>query len=609
MGRRGIAVVAAISLILAVIGFGSVAPASTDDTPMVSVVVREADPPSSYAEALVKAGGGSVDQALSIIGGFSATIPANLVSTLSADPAIEAVTPNADLQLLATKEETNTLTLSPISTSKLTVSSTEQWVDSSTSDKGFSITHAAFSMFSPYFTHYSGADGSGVDVALIDSGVVPVEGLTTPGKVINGPDLSFESQNEKFRHLDTYGHGTHMAGIIAGADAGLTGNLVRTSTGDFDEYTTGFTGIAPGARIVSVKVAGHDGATDVSQVLAAIDWVVQHKNDNGMNIRVLNLSFGTDSTQSYVLDPLAFAVEQAWKAGIVVVVAAGNDGNAAPLRNPAIDPFVIAVGATDTNGTYKVADDYVTDFSNCGTAERHVDLVAPGRSIRSLTAPGARADVENPNAAVGDRLLRGTGTSQSAAMVSGAVALLLDRYPSATPDQIKALLMNNAWDLANAKGICEGAGAVSLYNLWNVELPKVEQTHTPSTGTGSLHASRGSMVLESDGVALTDEQDIFGNKWNGVSWSTAAAQGVSWSGGDWNGVSWSGVSWSGTSWSGVSWSGVSWSGTSWSGVSWSGTSWSDKSWNGVSWSGTSWSGTSWSGISWSSSGWSGASWR
>ena len=100
-----------------------------------------------------------------------------------------------------------------------------------------------------------------------------------------------------------------------------------------------------------MKVATADGATDVSQVIAAIDWVVQHRKDNGMNIRVINLSYGTSSTQSYVLDPLAHAVENAWRAGIVVVAAAGNDGAGRALTMPAADPYVIAVGATDHRGT------------------------------------------------------------------------------------------------------------------------------------------------------------------------------------------------------------------------------------------------------------------
>ena len=182
-----------------------------------------------------------------------------------------------------------------------------------------------------------GFTGDGVDVAVIDTGVVPVPGLDEPGKLIHGPDLSFESQSTDLRHLDTYGHGTHMAGIIAGRD----GNLDEIFDGD-----ERFNGMAPGARIVSLKVGDYQGSVDVSQVIAAIDWVVEHKNDNGLNIRVLNLSFGTDSIQDYEVDPLAFAVERAWRAGIVVVVAAGNDGNATPLRNPATSPYIIAVGAS-----------------------------------------------------------------------------------------------------------------------------------------------------------------------------------------------------------------------------------------------------------------------
>src|SRR5207247_1109334 len=106
--------------------------------------------------------------------------------------------------------------------------------------------------------------------------------------------------------------------------------------------TTDFLGVAPDARIVSVKVADSHGNTDVSQVIAAIDWVVQHAHDPGLNIRVLNLSFGTDSTQSYVLDPLAFAAEVAWNRGIAVVAAVGNAGiSASGLADPAYDPYLI----------------------------------------------------------------------------------------------------------------------------------------------------------------------------------------------------------------------------------------------------------------------------
>lgn len=200
--------------------------------------------------------------------------------------------------------------------------------------------------------------------------MVGVEGLSRRGAVVNGPDLSYESQAPDLLHLDAFGHGTHLAGIIA-AEA--------------DEAV----GVAPDSHLVSLKVAAHDGATDVPQVIAAIDWVVQHRNDPGMNIRVFNLAYGTDGVQDRMIDRLAYAVEVAWRHGIVVVVSAGNDGAGARVTNPAISPFVLTVGATDPRGTDSVADDVLADFTSTGDGSRSVDVVAPGKSIASLPTPSA----------------------------------------------------------------------------------------------------------------------------------------------------------------------------------------------------------------------------
>src|SRR4051812_25104270 len=223
--------------------------------------------------------------------------------------------------------------------------------------------------------------GKGVDVAVIDSGVAPVKGLDGPGKLVHGPDLSFKSQSANLAHLDTYGHGTNMAGIIAGNDtgAGMTGGPAFDPANHRD-----FTGIAPAARIVSVKVADAFGNADVSQVIMGIDWVIRHKDDSRqkLHIRVLNLSFGTDGTQAYTLDPLAYAVEQAWHRGIFVVVSAGNAGYGTPaLSDPALDPFIMAVGASDYEGTLSEADDTTATFSSGGDAARRPDVVAPGTKI------------------------------------------------------------------------------------------------------------------------------------------------------------------------------------------------------------------------------------
>ncbi len=497
------------------------------------------------------------------------------------------------------KDTTTTTTTLPPGTEE--PGSFTQWEDASHLE---GVPPGQYSGSMPWVTHQltgaadfwrSGFDGSGIDVALIDTGVVPVDGLTYPGKVINGADLSFESQADNLRYLDTFGHGTHLAGIIAGRD----------------DADTHFSGMAPGARIVNVKVADSHGAVDVSQVIAAIVWVVQHRNDNGMNIRVISLAYGTDSLQPYQIDPLSHAVEMAWKAGIVVVVAAGNDGNAAPLRNPATNPFVIAVGAAENAGS---VFDGIASFSNCGTDDRHVDLLAPGRSILSLRNPGSYADTHFPEAAVAGNYFLGSGTSQAAAVVAGGVALLLDKEPDLTPDQVKAALQKSAQYEDDYSRRCQGSGNLDMTALYRqrvLNATTVAQKHYESDGTGSLEAARGTNHVYDEGVPLTGEMDILTSPWTGYCtmldgepscvdtlWDGGTFNGASWSGGSWSGGSWSGGSWSSASWSGASWSGASWSSKIWSGGSWSGGSWSGGSWSGGSWSGGSWSGETWSGLSW-----------
>jgi serine protease AprX len=449
-------------------------------------------------------------------------------------------------------------------------------------------------------TRYTGAQawweagytGRGIDVAVIDSGVAPVRGLDGPNKVVHGPDLSLESQAPNLTRLDTFGHGTFVAGLIAGRD---------------DAYR----GMAPDARVVSLKVATADGGADVSQVIAAIDWVVQHAHDPGLNIRVLNLSYGTNSRQSYLVDPLAYAAEQAWKKGIVVVAAGGKESyqqanGVGGLADPALDPFVIAVGASDSMGTLRTDDDAVGSFSatGCGGC-RDPDFVAPGSHLQGLRVPSSWLDAHHPEARFGERYFRGSGTSQAAAITSGAVALVLQKHPDLTPDGVKRFFEQNADGLRGFHRDAQGAGLLQLGPMLRTTPHGFAGQHfRPARGGGSLELARGLDHLARDGVVLTGEQDIFGQPFDSDAHAAAEALGSSWSGGTWNGSSWSGSSWSGSSWSGSSWSGSSWSGSSWSGSSWSGSSWSGSSWSGSSWSGSSWSGSSWSGSSWSTAAWS-----
>jgi serine protease AprX len=315
--------------------------------------------------------------------------------------------------------------------------------------------------------------------------------------------------------------------------------------------------------------------------------------------------------QSRGSDPLAYAAEQAWKHGIVVVAAAGNSGyqrgsSAVGLADPAYDPYVIAVGGYDTMGTASVQDDmlgaYSAATSGCGGC-RNPDFVAPGSHLQGLDDPGSYIDQNHPEGAVGDRYFRGSGTSEAAAVTSGVVALILQKYPALTPDQVKAFIAGNGQQIPSASWKVQGGGEISLATLAQQAPQRYTQSFTNAKGLGLLELSRGTDHISMDGIALTGEQDIFGHLFDAAAMATAEAAASSWSGGTWNGSSWSGSSWSGSSWSGSSWSGSSWSGSSWSGSSWSDNSWLGSSWSGSSWSGSSWSGSSWSGGDWAGGGW------
>jgi serine protease AprX len=527
---------------------------------MVQVIVRSSTGGVTTAERLVTDAGGLVGREISIIDGFVATVPKGSLPALDRSPGILSITPDTTIHLLGTVDgmDPNRYAGSWTKVAKNT-NLVDMW--------------------------HNGWTGAGVDVALIDSGVSPVPGIDV--KVVNGPDLSFDSQAPNLTNIDTYGHGTHMAGLIAGRDGGLRPGREDE---DVDKY---FEGAAPDARIVSIKVAASDGATDVSQVIAAIDWVVQHRNTDGLNIRVLNLSFGTDGTQDYQLDPLTYAVEVAWLRGIVVVVAAGNAGFGSPqLNNPAYDPYVIAVGADDTNGTDDPKDDVIPSFQSRGNSVRHPDLVAPGKSIVSLRDPASYVDEANPGARVGyTRFFRGSGSSQATAIVSGAVATLLEQHPSLTPDQVKALLMLTARFLPNADPVAQGAGLIDMHKARDAKIASVAdavQTWPHASGLGSLQAARGSVATEDEGVVLQGEQTIFGDAWDPAAWAAASWNGTSWSGGTWDGEAMTGDCWCDSSWSGRTWSGRTWSGSSWSGRTWSGRTWSGRTWSGSGWSAGSW---------------------
>ncbi|HEY4375869.1 MAG TPA: S8 family serine peptidase [Acidimicrobiales bacterium] len=434
------------------------------------------------------------------------------------------------------------------------------------------------------------ASGKGVDVALVDTGVAPVPGLNTSDAVIAGPDLSLDSQFGAPSGVDAYGHGTHLAGIIAGRDPINPG-------------------IASQSRILDMKVGAFDGSVDVSQVIASLDWVTQHRNDPGMNVRVINLAFGTDSVQPSQVDPLTHAVESAWRNGIVVVVSAGNSGGA--LADPAIDPYVITVGAADLGNIFTSSDDKVASFSSVGDATRGVDVIAPGVSIVSDRDPASFVDTLFPSAVTGP-YFRGSGTSQAAAVVSGAVADLLSARPTLTPDQVKAVLMASASQLPNSPASAQGAGMINVGKAILTAVPaNATQTFPYSSGLGSIDAARGSSPVTSpDGTPITGEVDIMGNPWTPATWAPASTAGTAWNAGNFNGATWTGTGWlTGGSNSGSVFAGSTWRGSTWTGSTWTGSTWTGSTWRTAGWTGSTWTGSTWTGSTWTGSTWRGSTWR
>jgi serine protease AprX len=579
---RLLVVAVLMALVVAVLPLVAGAASSSADGRSVGVIVQTHPDALAATARLVERLGGQVGRQLAVINGFSARLPAAQVEPLATAPGVRSVTEDEAVAMQAAAY-------------------------APTTDAGSLYTTTLQTGAQAYWQ--AGYTGKGIDVAVIDTGTAPVPGLAGAGKVVNGPDLSFESQAPNLRYLDTYGHGTHMAGIIAGrADAAVSGKY----PGD----TANFLGMAPDARIVSVKVADAMGAADVSQIIAAIDWVVQNKTTGGLNIRVLNLSFGTNTTHSYSIDPLCHAVEAAWRKGITVVAATGNAGyymtpGGAGLTSPARDPYVISVGATDTMKTLAVSDDRVASFSSSGVVgsggTKNPDLVAPGKSIISLAVPGSFIDQAYGGAgAVTGGYLRGSGTSQATAVMSGAAALVLQQHPTWTNNQVKALLTSTARPLTagTLTPAVQGKGTLNLAKALSATTAAGSQSSTNSSGAGSLELARGSAHLVDNGVELRGEKDIFGDAVSTATLASKRTAGTAWTGGTWNGRMWSGSSFTGSNWTATTWSGRMWSGRMWSSEVWSGRMWSGRMWSAGTWTGRMWSGDGWSNNTWSSAGWS-----
>ena len=497
---------------------------------------------------------GQVVTDLDIVNGVAADLSAADLAALQQDADVTIV-PDAPVSIAATSDLTSS-TRAPAAVFPMTT--------------GADVTNASM-----------GLNGQGVTVAVLDTGISRLPDFA--GRLVGGVDLSGEGDP----FLDSYGHGTFVSGLIAGNGASSNGVFV---------------GEAPKASLASVKVAGASGVTDLATVISGVQWAV--KNQKALGIGVLNISMGAVPFPSSVSNPLDQAVESAWRSGIVVVASAGNLGPYnGSITSPGDDPLVVTVGATDDNGTASAADDTMTTFSSVGPTAVDgwfkPDLVTSGRSVISLRAPGSTIDVANPSARIGTTYFVGSGTSFSAAITSGAAAILRQATPGADPDKVKGKLLGGAMRGPVGNPFVDGFGSLNVLNSTSIKATLKQTAPTAATPI----PSNVSLYVTGAGSAWN------GSSWNGSAWNGSAWNGSAWNGSSWNGSSWNGSAWNGSAWNGSSWNGSAWNGSAWNGSSWNGSSWNGSSWNGSAWNGSAWNGSSWNAGLWDGSAWNGSSWN
>jgi serine protease AprX len=537
-------------------------PMAVAEGALTRLIVQARPGQVGHAVDAVEGVGGTVGEPLPIIDGFVAEIPSAGVPAVSADPAVRAVSPD-----------------NPVHFEELSY-------DATTTASNYPKTSGASAGWS------AGRYGQGVGVAVIDTGISPMNDFA--GRLVHGPDLSGEG-----RIIDSYGHGTVMAGIIGGSGADSASNPNGK-----------YAGVAPKATLIGVKVAGRNGSADVSTMLQAMHWVAAYKDQ--FNIKVLNLSWGTKSTQDPSVDPLNYAVQRLWSMGIVVVVAGGNSGpQTGTITKPGDDPVALTVGAFDDKQNIDPADDSIPAWSSRGPTAQGLtkpDVVAPGRTLIATRSYGSDVEVENPKALIAPSYIKGSGTSEAAAVVSGLAAQLLEARPDLTPDQVKAILKGTASPMPSLTPAFQGAGRVNLAAAMTATAPTATQVRT-ANGLGSIEASRGGMNVQTDcngdGVLelIQGEIDARCEAWNGSAWTGSA-----WTGSAWTGSAWTGSAWTGSAWTGSAWTGSAWTGSAWTGGTWSGSAWTGSAWTGSAWTGSAWTGSAWTGSAWTGSAWTGSAW-
>jgi serine protease AprX len=479
-------------------------------TQSMNVIVQYRVAPTVAHYSLVTAAGGTLRQTLPLINGGTFSVTKDSLKALQHDPDVTYISPDR-----------------PVNATAVVTDYYDQAV------------------MAPYAWSAS-LTGSGIGVAVIDSGINAGRDFTTASGTGSRIVYSQNFVPGQTSVSDLYGHGSHVAGILAGNGLNSHGASFRKT----------FEGIASNVNLINLRVLDQNGAGKDSSVIAAIQTAISLKRK--YNIRIINLSLGRPVYESSKLDPLCQAVESAWRAGIVVVVAAGNEGrnNSAStsgygtITAPGNDPYAITVGAMKPRGTATRTDDQIASYSSKGpTLYDHIvkpDIVAPGNmAISVLAASTATLAKTNPANIVAlssySSNSKGTssyftlsGTSMATPVVSGAVALLLQRNAALTPDQVKARLMKSAYKTfprySTATDPVTGLKYTSQYDIFTIGAGYLD-IQAALSNTDLAPATIGS--AKSPAVARDKSGNIYlvtGTSvlWGGsVTWGTSIVWGTS----------------------------------------------------------------------------------
>jgi serine protease AprX len=460
--RFAVALTAAVCILLAV----TVARADATTARAEYIVQMDQGTSPSAGKRMVRRLGGRVTSpTLRVINGFGAALTKKAVRRLRRHRGVKAISLNSGM-------EASTTDLSGGYTCPVTDATTTaaKPAPSGGLDYEAPLQNALYRLDQPFIKSiradaaWSRVSGRGVGVAVIDTGIAgdvpdfqtPKSGSRVIASAVTNPCAKDAN--------DQYGHGTHVAGLIAG------NSLVYPVT----HWNHGkYMGVAPRASLVSVKVSDDDGNTTVLDVIYGIQFAVD--NQAAYGIRVVNLSLSSTVAESYRTDPLDAAVESAWFSGLVVVTAAGNEGttNDGVTFAPANDPWVITAGALDDKGTFTRLDDVLAPWSSRGLTQDGVakpEVLAPGARLVSTLAPNSDFAHLCPECIVDGKYFRAGGTSMSSAVVSGAAALLIEAHPDWTPAQVKGALMAKLVDVPGAGGVIDIAGALDANSAFSVNL-------------------------------------------------------------------------------------------------------------------------------------------